>query len=683
MTYMKGGMMRYPENRDAFAILTYSILFLLFFQLITDFVAGIYAYGVLEGEIPLEMVAMILFLSPFLLLLFGRGLPTTALIILGELVLVSRAVEVLMPTTRGQLLVAGVGTGLFLFFFPALLWDRGRKGDKQVGSHMAAGLLLAVALSILLRSLGSTMDLSNESVYRATTWLLAIITGVFIPQVFRFEPRQDEGWTREYWRAGWGKTTMLGIGIVSVFTLLYFAFTSPTVISRWTETSYLLILLGATVALILFSWLLASRRTLIASVSRNTALTGTAVFALSLTLTLWANQVTLPEDPTLYPLADPEVSSFWIISLLVMLILFPILFLDFGLIVGEIVFSRPTLRKLGLGFGLASLVMLLLVLSHVFTSVWAYIAPILEPFFRYRFWFYHFIAAVLLTLSLISVSAETAEIVAKTARHNVGRGFAALVTAVGIAALAGAFLLSPSLEPHPGTADHLKVAGYNIHQGYDVAGQRSHWAQCAVLGQINADIIGLSESDTARIAGGNFDAPRFLSDCLDMDSYVGPKSGAGTFGYALLSKYSIRDPGVFHLFSGPGFSSAGFPGKRSEGDQVAVIKSQVSLGDETFNIFVNHFDSNPPRQQPEGFVKLVNGLNHVIAVGDYNCEPGTECFAIITEVLVNCADTDGDPDVTRGRIDHIFVSPDLQCQNFTYVESPASDHPVVVAEIIW
>lgn len=676
-------MMRLSENRDALAILVYSIQFLFFFQLITDFIAGIYAYGVLAGQIPLEMVAMLLFLSPFFLLFFGRGLTTTALIILGELVLLGRAIEVSMPATRGQLLVAGVGTGLFLFFFPALLWDRGEKGDKRTGLQMAAGLLLAVATSILLRSLGSTTDLSNEGMYRAITWLLAIIAGFFIPQIFRFEPRQDEGWTNENQRAGWGKTVMLGIGIVSIFTLLYFAFTSPTVISRWTEVSYLIILLGATVALILFAWLLASRRTMIAVISRKVAMTGTAVFALALTLTLWVNQVNLPGDPTLYPLPDQGVSSFWIISLLVMLIFSPILFLDFGLLVEEMVLSRPTLRKLGLGFGLASLFMLFLVLSHVFTSVWAYIDPLLEPFFRYRFWFYHFFPALLLTLSLLSVSKVTAEIMAESARQSTGRGFSALVTAVGIAALVGAFLLSPSSDPPSGTADHLKVAGYNIHQGYDVEGQRSHWAQCILLEQINADIVGLSESDTARIAGGNFDAPRFLAECLDMVSYVGPKTGAGTFGYALLSKYLIEDSEVFHLFSGPGFSSAGDPKKRSEGDQVAVIKSQVSVRDETFNIFVNHFDSNPPREQPEGFIRLVSGLDHVIAIGDYNCQPGTECFEIINEVLVHCADFGNVPDAARGRVDHIFVSSDLQCQDFAYVESPASDHPVVVAEIIW
>lgn len=675
--------MRSSKNRDAFAVLVYSILFLFFLQLITDFIAGIYAYGVLAGKIPPEMAAMILFLSPFLLLFFRRGLSTTILIVFGELLLFSRAVEVFVPTTRGQLLVAGAGTGLFLFLFPALLWDRGRKSDNRAGPLMAAGLLLAVASSILLRSLGSTMDLSNVGMFRAIAWLLAVVAAVLIPTVFRHETQIEGATTSENQGDGWVKTIMLGIGIFSVFTLLYFAFTSPIVISRWTEVNYSLVFSVATVALMLFAWLLASRRNMLAGLTRKVALAATAVFAIALTLTLWVHQVNLPMEQTLYPIADPEVSSFWIISLLIMLAIFPILFLDFSLLVEEVILSRPTLRKLGLGFGLASLIMLLLVLSNVFTSVWAYIDPFLEPFFRYKYWFYHFIAAILLAFSILAVSNKAAEIASEVAQKRIGRGFAVLVTAIGLFALVVAFRLSPTSEPPSRETERLKVVGYNIHQGYDINGQGSHQAQCALLDLIDADIIGLSESDTARIAGGNFDAPRYLAECLHMDSYVGPKTGAGTFGYALLSKYPVKENETVHLFSGPGFSGVGDPEKISEGDQVAVIKSQVSAGGQTFNIFVNHFDSNPPREQPEGFVKLVKGLDHVIAIGDYNCQPDTECFAIITETLVHCAAFGDDPDVARGQVDHIFISPDLQCQNFIYVENSASDHPVVVAEIVW
>jgi endonuclease/exonuclease/phosphatase family metal-dependent hydrolase len=227
----------------------------------------------------------------------------------------------------------------------------------------------------------------------------------------------------------------------------------------------------------------------------------------------------------------------------------------------------------------------------------------------------------------------------------------------------------------------LKVAGYNLQQGYSDLGERGHHQQCAVLKEIDADVIALSETDTTRIAGANFDLVHFLVQCLDMHSYVGPKTGTGTYGYALLSKYPIENPEVYHLFSGPGFPSSSNPGATSSGDQVAVIKAQITAHGRTYNFFSNHFDGNPPIEQAQGLTELVAGLENVIAIGDYNCRPGTECVDQIETGLVNCADLTGEGEIAADRVDHIFISPDLACSDFSYIFDDASDHPAVTAEI--
>jgi endonuclease/exonuclease/phosphatase family metal-dependent hydrolase len=668
--------MGYSRSQKAFTIIVFAILFLFFFQLLTDSVAGIYAYGVLGTGLPIEMAALVLFLSPFLLLLFGRGLPPAVLIILGELVLLARSIEIMLPT-RTQLLVAALGVGLFLFLFPALLWDRGQKRDKTTGPLMAAGLLLAVAFSILLRSFGATMDLSNVGMFKAGAWLLAIIAAVLLPRVFHATPDPAEAGDPARPTAGWGKSIVLASGMVAVFLLLYFAFTSPTVISRWTGSNYLMILAVVVLALVSFAWLLAAGQKTLGKISRNTALILTAIFGLALTLTLAVNQVAMPKEAAGFPLIDPELSAVWIIALLALLLLFPVLFLDFGLLVEETTLGRPSMRQLGLGFGLASLIMLLLIMANIFTSTWSYVEVALEPLVRNRFWHIHLIVALILTLSLLAVSNKSVKKGAEAAGQSIGRSFAILVTAFGIVALLTAVILSPS-PATPDTAGPLKVAGYNLQQGYNAAGQRGHQEQCQVLEEIDADIIALSESDTSRIAGGNFDIVRFLAQCLDMHSYVGPKTGTGTFGYALLSRYPIKNAQTIHLFSGPGLPSPTGPEEFSDGDQVAVIKAQVSAGDETFTIFVNHFDSDPPFEQPQGFAGLAAGLDNVIAIGDYNCRPDSECFAIMAEVLDHC-----DPTKAEGHIDHIFVSAGLACPNYTYIDSTASDHPAVATEITW
>ena len=668
--------MRLSESRPGPVVLVYAVLFLFFLQLLTDFVAGIYGYGVLGTGIPAEMAALVLFLAPFLLLFFRRGLPVSALIVLGELVLLCRAVEVWLPL-RWQLLVAGLGMGLFLVLFPALLWDRGQKGDRWAGPLMAAGLLLAVALSVLLRTLGATMDLSNEGWFRIIALLLAAATAVTLPRVFRAELPGGESQEAGSEPIGRGKSLVLSLGIISVFLLLFVAFTGPAVIARWTGDSYELVLFLAVLALALFAWLWTAGRQTLGGLSRNWLLILTALFVLAMTLTLAVHQVPLPKDPAGFPLLDPQVSAGWIIALVAMLLLYPVLFLDFSLLVEETILGRPSMPALGLAFGLGSLFALLMILGNVFTSTWSYIDPILEPVIRGRFWQVYLLIGLVLTLTLLTVGSKA---VAAAIGVRIHRALAGLVTAAGLLTLLAIFLSAPdtgSVQPSSG----LRVAGYNIQQGYDILEQRSHQAQCEVLKEIDADIIALSETDTTRIAGANFDIVRYLAQCLDMYSYVGPKTGIGTFGYAVLSKYPIENPEVYHFFSGANQPSSANPGSTSGGDQAAVIKAQITVDGETYNFFSNHFDGNPPIEQAQAHATLTAGLDKVISIGDYNCRPGSPCIDEIETVLVNCADLTGDSELAADRVDHIFLSPDLTCSEFIYIQRDASDHPAVAAEI--
>ncbi len=72
-------------------------------------------------------------------------------------------------------------------------------------------------------------------------------------------------------------------------------------------------------------------------------------------------------------------------SLLIVLVLFPIILLDFTVLAEETVLGRPSMPALGLGFGLASLFLALMILANVFTTVYDYI-PIVGPFFRDKYW---------------------------------------------------------------------------------------------------------------------------------------------------------------------------------------------------------------------------------------------------------------------------------------------------------
>ena len=72
-----------------------------FFQLLTDFVAAVYAFGLLGTDIPPEIATVLVLFAPILLLLMRRT-PRQSMLL--GLILVTGIVEVLLDT-RGRMLV--------------------------------------------------------------------------------------------------------------------------------------------------------------------------------------------------------------------------------------------------------------------------------------------------------------------------------------------------------------------------------------------------------------------------------------------------------------------------------------------------------------------------------------------------------------------------------------------------
>ena len=130
-----GGIIMKPSkltgNQRFSEVTLYSILFLLFFQLISDFVEAIYAFGLMGTSLPVETVFVLVLFSPVVLLLLRKGISGKPLILIGEVMLVSRVVEVMLDT-RDKMIVAGIGVGcfvlkpslLFYFFYSCSLFQK-------------------------------------------------------------------------------------------------------------------------------------------------------------------------------------------------------------------------------------------------------------------------------------------------------------------------------------------------------------------------------------------------------------------------------------------------------------------------------------------------------------------------------------------------------------------------------
>ncbi|HSF79825.1 MAG TPA: endonuclease/exonuclease/phosphatase family protein [Anaerolineales bacterium] len=654
-----------PAQPRLLEALLYGILFLFFFQLIADFVEAIYAFGLLGTSIPPEIVSVLFLFSPLVLLLPRSKLPGWLLLLAGELVFLCRVVEVLLDT-RGRMLISGLGVSAFLVLLPGILWKRGRLQGSTSINPLGGGLALAVGASITLRALGSGSDLSSLGAFQPVGWVLAVLAGVLLP--IELGRIRGAGIFAGKPSSGFGRLAGLSLGSLAALTLLYFAFTSLNVVARWTGANYLLIIGLAVLAQCIFAVWFLGKKFFWNRLSPGLLLFWNGLFVLALVLTILPHQIALPANPGEYPLYEPSIGWLAYLPLVVMLLLFPVLLIDFSLFVQEIVALRPTPRALGGAFGLGALLLLVMIFAHVFTTVYDYI-PVIGPFFRDKFWLVHLFLGLALVLPLPLVRIKTLPPTEGTPDQAIGP------ILLGLGAFLAAWLTFPrSAQPPPG-ANSLRLLTYNIQQGYSEAGLKNFDGQLELIEAQAPDLVGLQESDTNRIAGGNSDVVRYFADRLEMHSYYGPKTVPGTFGIALLSRYPIRSPRTFYMYS--------------EGEQTAAIWAQIRVDGETFNVFVTHLGNGGPIVQQQAILGEVEGVDNVILMGDFNFRPDTDQYRITTDLLEDAwllkwptgIDDQGvNPD---RRIDHVFVSPGTQVLDARYLLSPASDHPAEVVQIGW
>ncbi|HMB25007.1 MAG TPA: endonuclease/exonuclease/phosphatase family protein [Anaerolineales bacterium] len=635
----------------------FSILFLFFLQSLTDFIAAVYAFGLLELEFTIEVASIVLLFTPLALFLFRKAPSKSFLFGLAMIAIAARLAEPLLAPS-GRLFACGISVGAFMLLFPLLLQRRA----EIRGWGITSGLLLTLALSIFLRTANSSLDLSESGMFQVIGWLLGIVAVVLF---WRADLSASNDLPPNRVASGW-RTTGLAIGLASVILLLYFAFASPVVIARWTGFPYPAVLIPLVATLTGFGFLLRSESFTI-RLTRQMILGWNVLFILMLVLTILPHQIAFPPSPEAYPLDAPAVSPLAGVFLFLMLVLSPVIFIDFMLFVREISTEKPSLPQLGGSFAAAALFLLLMVFFHVFTTIYDY-APVIGPPFRDRFWFVHLLAGLGSGLPLLLLRRESFSL-EKTENANFTPRVLGSLALLSIAA----FYLTAAKPVAPQGTTSLKIMTYNIQQGVDAEGNRNLDGQLAVIKSVDPDILGLEEWETTRVANGNIDAVRYFADKLDMYAYYGPTVTTGTFGVALLSKYPIQNPETFFMYS--------------TGEQTATIHAEIVKGDKTYHVFVTHLGNGGPIFQLEQMLTRIRGLDNVITMGDFNFEPATDQYALMTQTLDDSwllkwqggKEIPGLP--SDERIDHIFTSPGTSVLESEYGTSPASDHPYLYTAI--
>jgi endonuclease/exonuclease/phosphatase family metal-dependent hydrolase len=371
-------------------------------------------------------------------------------------------------------------------------------------------------------------------------------------------------------------------------------------------------------------------------------------------------------------------STLQMVPLWLMLLLFPVLYLDLQIFLEKMQASDQPAGSLAPGILLGSISLVVLIFINIFTNVWGYIAPISPPF-RNTFWLSYFLLSGGITL-LVWLAIRGKPAPEKELSVSRPWVWVVLLSVIFLVTLVIA-LPTRRVQVEASGKTSLRVMTFNTQQSNDEFAEKSFKAQLALMRKVSADVISLQETDSTRISLNNNDYVRYFADGLGYYSYYGPKTVTGTFGTAILSKFPLENTRSSFMYS--------------DKDETGVAEAEVEVGGQRFTIYDVHPDSSDAAMLAFAQTLLERSQNkpNVIALGDYNLRDYEAPYQLIDSVYTNAwtsvypseISPDGVDMSGDNRIDHIFLSPNLNALNPTYILPPesATDHAVHWTDILW
>jgi endonuclease/exonuclease/phosphatase family metal-dependent hydrolase len=655
-------------KKDHLLVIVFGILFLFIIQSAGTLVESIYILDLMNSNLDEKALGVLFFFTPLLVLPFYKKYPRQLTAILLTLLIITRGLTPYLNTS-GRLVASGIATGASLSLLFLLI-----RTKLQVGHWGGAGLALAVALSALLRAAGEGIEYSLTPAGGWVGWVLGILLGGLL-----MLSKENETVKRQIA----GKITAPILGIYLLLTLIYFSFSAPAVIARWTEGNYLLIVSAVSLLSLGWVWVAISRPQLIKRISRISLFYWNLLFTASLTATLLAHRVSFP--PTLDSPAVVVGASTWLqqVPLVLMLLLFPVLFLDLQIFLQRMQSPAPESGSLAQGsmvpgILLGTFALVVLIFVNIFSNVWGYIDPVSPPF-RNTFWLAYFLLSAGTTL-LVYLTPWERDVTALEDNDLTAAATGVLFGVIFVFTLVFA-LPCRDCQPAAATKTSLRVMTFNTQQSNDDFAEKSFEEQLDLIRRVSPDILALQESDSARISLNNNDYVRYFAEKLGYYSYYGPTPGTGTFGTAILSKYPLLNTRSVFIYS--------------DKDETGVAEAEIEVNGMRFTIYDVHPDSSDPAMLAfaRTLVERAGDQPYAIALGDYNLRDYEEAYQLIDSFIVNAwtsvypteISADGVDMSGDNRIDHIFLSPNLTAVDPTYILPPesATDHPVHWTDIVW
>ena len=663
-------------------LILFTITFLFFFELVGTLIESIYMLDLLNLELDEKVLGVLFLLSPFLLIIFRKKISTTFPETMVTILVVFRIVTPLLNTST-KIATAGIGVAAFLLYFSSYFSGK-NNGSRSI--KLGAGLASAVLLSIMFRALYATIDISMYGWFQSIGWVLGGVA-LFVNSANFFEKKTKEITSKDAEKSkNPEKETeskkkvrgiiSLSLALTSILILNYFVFSSPAVISRWINGNYIAITISIMIMIILSILLLTLKPELLNILDRKLIWVWNLLFILSLVLTIVVHWFPFPSQVSGVVTISYPLPWYYYIPLGMMIGLLPIIFIDFALLSKELFNQRPNSFKLGFSFGLSGLFFILVALILIFTNVWGYVDPV-STIFRNLFFLSFLLVGTAIGVPIILVRKRSINFKSIITTRNKKIVLSCFLGLIMLGTILPVVLYEVEPITSPASTTSLRIMTYNIQQGVDSSGEKAYEKQLEVIKSVNPDIIGLQESDTARISGGNSDVVRYFASRLPgyYYSFYGPRTTTGTYGTAILSRYPITNKQVFFTYSNV--------------DEIGTTQVVISVGGTDLTVFVNHPAGNDDAKlahMNELMRRVNNSINNsenVISMGDFNTKENSTFYNMSVATLVDSWRDDNPSTLMPDRIDYIFVDNELGILETGVIEKPQSysDHDTYWTEI--
>ncbi len=226
----------------------------------------------------------------------------------------------------------------------------------------------------------------------------------------------------------------------------------------------------------------------------------------------------------------------------------------------------------------------------------------------------------------------------------------------------------------------LRIATFNIRHALGMDDRIDLGRIANVLRQINADIILLQEVEYCRPRSKCKRQAYELARKLDMEYAYGPVTTyrAGSYGNAILSRYPILKSINYILPDSPA--------KRG------CLQADLTVKNMPLTVFNTHLGLNKKlrRQHIEEMIlpRLLSISTPLILGGDFNARPESPEIILLSSYLADTFSKNSGllsktfPSINPvARIDYLFINQGLSTKDFFIMDSHASDHLPVIAEV--